>query len=75
MTSLAEIEAAIPMLSPEELGELEQFIRGWREKRAPVEPAGENLWRGARERLRQIWGDRTLSNEEVAVMRDFEDAE
>jgi hypothetical protein len=34
-----------------------------------------NLWTGARERLRRIWGDQVLSEGEVAAMRDYEDGE
>jgi len=76
MSPLAEIEAAIPKLSAEELAEVERFVREQRGKLSggPMLPPG-NLWGGARERLRRIWGDRTLSEGAVAEMRDYEDDE
>ncbi len=41
MSTIAEIEKAVPQLSAEELAELEQFIREAREgARAQTEPAG-----------------------------------
>ena len=76
MSTLAEIEAAIPKLSAEELAEVERFVRAQRGKLSggSVLTSG-NLWGGARERLRRIWGERTLSEGEVAEMRDYEDGE
>lgn len=76
MSTLAEIEAAIPTLSTEELAELEKVVREQRGKRSS-EPrvASRNLWSGARERLLRIWGDRVLSEQEVAALRDDEDGE
>ena len=77
VSTLAEIEAAIPKLSAEELVELERFAREQRGKLAggSVVSRSGNLWRGARERLHRIWGERVLSDVEVAEMRDDEDGE
>lgn len=76
VSTLAEIEAAIPKLSAEELVEVERCAREQRGRLsggARVRP--ENLWGGARERLHRIWGERLLSEGEVAEMRDDEDGE
>jgi hypothetical protein len=76
VSTLAEIEAAIPKLSTEELAEVERLVRERRGKMFgdPVSQPG-NLWGGARERLRRIWGERTLREDEVVEMRDYEDGE
>jgi hypothetical protein len=76
VSTLAEIEAAIPALSAEELAELERFVRKQRGhlSGAPAK-VSDNLWSGARERLRRLWGERTLSEAEVEGMRDYEDGE
>jgi hypothetical protein len=74
VSTLAEIEAAIPTLSAAELEELERIVRQQRAKQTSTAGAvPENLWSGARERLRRIWGERVLSDAEVEEMRAFED--
>ncbi len=78
MSTLAEIEEAVETLPRPEQETLWQHLSqrlfasaGGAERRQ----AGPNLWAGARERLRGIWGDRVLSVSEVAGMRDYEDGE
>ena len=78
MSTLAEIEEAVETLPRPEQETLWQHLSqrlfasaGGAERRQ----AGPNLWTGARERLRGIWGDRVLSVSEVAGMRDYEDGE
>ena len=78
MSKLAEIENAVKSLPRPEQETLWQHLSqrlfatgGGTEARQ----AGPNLWAGARERLRRIWGERVLSEREIAAMRDFEDGE
>lgn len=78
MSTLAEIEEAVETLPRPEQETLWQhlsqrlFVRMGTAERAT---AGANLWKGARERLRNIWGDRVLSESEIASMRDDGDGE
>ncbi|CAN5584428.1 hypothetical protein BH09VER1_BH09VER1_40330 [soil metagenome] len=51
MSTLAEIEAAVPRLSAEELAELENFVRLERQKKAKVE------WPDFEARRRRIFPD------------------
>ena len=78
MSTLTEIENAVETLPRPEQEMLWQHLS--RRLFAPAEgagprQAGPNLWAGARERLRRIWGDRVLSEGEGATMRDDEDGE
>lgn len=76
VSTLAEIEAAIPQLSAGELAELARIVREHLDKQsAPSAVTSKNLWGGARERLRTLWGKRVLGDAEVAEMRDYEDGE
>ena len=78
MSTLAEIENAVETLPRPEQETLWQHL-----SQRLFAPAGvaeprqvaPNLWTGARERLRRIWGDQVLSEGEVAAMRDYEDGE
>ena len=78
MSTLAEIENAVETLPRPEQETLWQHL-----SQRLFAPAGvaeprqvaPNLWTGARERLRRIWGDQVLSEGEVAAMRDDEDGE
>ena len=76
MSTLAEIEEAVETLPGSEQEELLRFLTSRVRNRSagPVRRDG-GLWSGARERLGRIWGERTLSEREVAEMRDFEDGE
>ena len=76
MSTLAEIEEAVEALPRPAQEALWQHLSQRlfsTANGAERRQAGENLWTGARERLRGIWGDRVLSDREVAAMRDFED--
>ena len=78
MSTLAEIEQAVDTLPRPDQETLWQHLS--HRLFAPASAAerretGPNLWAGARERLRRIWGDRVLSEDEVAAMRDDEDGE
>ena len=78
MSTLAEIEEAVGTLPRPEQETLWQHLS--QRLFAPAggtEPrqAGPNLWIGARERLRRIWGDVVLNENQVAAMRDYEDGE
>jgi hypothetical protein len=78
---LEKIEAAIPTLSVQELLGLQCFVRAQLATRgdsaevAPPPLRPPNLWAGARERLVRIWGERILSEREVAEMKEFEAGE
>ena len=78
MNTLAAIEEAVESLPRPQQERLWQHLShrlfapaGGAERRE----VGPNLWAGARERLRGIWGERVLSEREVAAMRDYEDGE
>lgn len=73
MKTLAEIEAAIPRLSADELKELERLLQARRLKMGSGSNSPTNLWSGARARLQRIWGQRVLTESEIAEMREFED--
>jgi hypothetical protein len=75
VSTLAEIEAAIPHLSARELVELARMVREQLERQPGQSAASKNLWSGARERLHALWGERVLGDAEVAEMRDYEDGE
>lgn len=78
MSTLAEIENAVETLPRPEQETLWQHLSQRLFATAggvAPQPAGPGLWSGAREQLRRIWGDRVLSEGEVAAMRDFEDGE
>jgi len=78
MSTLAEIEEAVESLPRPDQEMLWQHLsQRLFASAGAVEPrqAGPDLWAGARERLRRIWGERVLSESEVAGMRDCEDGE
>jgi hypothetical protein len=76
VSTLADIEAAIPHLSAGELVKLARMVHEQLEKQSGQSATiPKNLWGGARERLRALWGERVLSDGEVAEMRDYEDGE
>ena len=76
MSTLAEIEEAVETLPRPEQETLWQHLsqRLFAQQNGAPQ-MGTKLWAGARERLRKIWGERVLGEDEVAAMRDCEDGE